>query len=147
MSPAARWIQRKAEAWLRLKALALLVTAVSCFGIGTAYLVPSAPDRPRQLTFVETIAPLHVFAWLWVAVGAACLASIVCRRMRPAMFGFAAFLHAMWGLSFSASYVFLDNSDRDWVSARGYLVIAGLILVAAGIKEGSRRWGRRSLSR
>ncbi|WP_037184831.1 hypothetical protein [Rhodococcoides fascians] len=134
----------RAAEWLRLKALALLVTAGSCFGIGGAYLVPSAPDAVRQLTFIETFAPLQVVAWVWVALGAACVVSVACRRIRPFMFGGAAFLHAMWGMSFAASWVFLENSDRDWVSARSYLAIACLILVAAGIKEGPRRWVLRS---
>lgn len=136
-----------AAEWIRLKALALVVVAGACISIGVAYLVPSAPDGPvRQLTFIETFAPLHVVAWLWVLAGVACLASILCRRMRPFVFGGTAALHAMWGLSYLASSVFLDDSGRDWVSARSYLAIAGLILVTAGIKEGPRRWVVRSRS-
>jgi hypothetical protein len=137
----ASWVERLAQ-WVRLKALALLVAAFACAFTGIAYLVPSAPTRLDSLTYVERWVPLSWAAWVWVAAGALCLFAIAFHAARPWAFGAAIALHTAWAVSFMGSYLFLDSA-RGWVSARAYLVIALLILIAAGIKEGPRPWETR----
>src|SRR5699024_7198727 len=85
--------------------------------------------------FFEQLAGPQAWAWVWIALGVLCLVSTLADRLVPAAVGGTITIHAAWGLSFLAEWVFGDSS-RAWVSALGYIAVTGLFLWA--ISRGQR---------
>lgn len=130
---------------LRLKRFGLAVTACSSALGGVVLLTAPPADGDELATFVESWAPLHLLGWVWIAAAALGVAGCVVRGLQPAAFAASSALHVAWGFSYLASWVVFDE-PRGWVTAAVYLVIAALVLVVAGIREGSDGWattGRR----
>lgn len=120
---------------LRLKSVGLVVTSLAALGGGVARLVDSQDETPRSLTWIETLAPLHVLGWVWVCIGVLGLVALFARVLRGPVFGAAAALHFAWGFSYLVGWAVFDVR-RGWVFAAVYLVIAALIVIVAAIREG-----------
>src|SRR5699024_3583733 len=92
--------------------------------------LPLAVNTERTpVHFFEQLAGPQVWAWVWIALGVLCLVSTLADRLSPAAVGGTITIHAAWGLSFLAEWVFGDSS-RAWVSALGYIAVTGLFLWA-----------------
>lgn len=95
-----------------------------------SYLEPGLDQAPTQLAFVDDLIPLSTYAFVWIVVGLGCLHSIVWKPALPYAVGLFVGMHALWALSFLASWVWLDSS-RAWVSAISYVALAGMGAVIA----------------
>lgn len=123
----------------RLKSVGLGVTGLAV-AFGGLILLTSDRAAGEIGTYVEGWAPLHLLAWVWFAVAGVCFAGIWLRGLRPAAFSTAAALNVLWGFSHLATWAAAGAESDTWVESVVYLVIAALVLVVAGIREGADGW-------
>lgn len=102
---------------------------------GVSYLPVVVNTEREPAHFFEQLAGPPVWAWVWITLGALCLVATVVDRLVPAAVGGTITIHAAWGVSFLAEWVFSDSA-RSWVSALGYIAVTGLFLWA--ISRGTR---------
>ena len=102
---------------------------------GVSYLPVAVNTEREPVHFFEQLAGPQAWAWVWIALGVLCLVATLADRIVPAAVGGTITIHAAWGLSFLAEWVFGDSS-RAWVSALGYIAVTGLFLWA--VSRGQR---------
>lgn len=94
---------------------------------------PAESKLSPTLAFIRYIAPLPVWAALWVAVGVVCLAGAFMHHDRWA-FTAAVGLKTLWGATFLTGWI-VAHLERGWVSAVIWLAMAGWVLVIASWPE------------
>lgn len=91
----------------------------------------SFPPEEARLSasyrFVSRVAPLNVWAALWLVVGVLCLAGAFVYRDRWA-FAAAMALKTLWGATFLLGWIWL-NLERGYVSAIIWLAMAGWVFI------------------
>ena len=115
----------------RLRIAALSVFAFGAINRGIAYIhTPSTP----YTTFVDTLVPLHWWAWVWIGAGVAMVAGIWHRIIARWALSLGASLWAVWGISFYASWIAGDQ-PRGWVTAGAFITIAGIMFIVAALAD------------
>ena len=102
---------------------------------GVSYLPVSVDSTRTPAHFFEELAGPPLWAAVWIALGVLCLAATLVDRLVPAAVRSTVGIHAAWALSFLAVWG-TGESSRGWVSALGYVGVAGLFLWA--ISRGTR---------
>jgi hypothetical protein len=82
---------------------------------------------------ISRLAPLQVWAWLWLAVGVACAAQAFMRDDRYA-YTAAIGVKVVWAAGFAAAWL-AYGVPRAWLGAATWAVFACLVLTCAGWRE------------
>lgn len=115
---------------------ALLVFGFVDFVIGYSLIDPtSRAQASALLTYraMREVLPLAAWGWVWVAVGAVCVAQAFARRDALG-FGAAIGIKVVWTLGFLASWL-VYGADRAWIGATMWAVIGRLVVIIAGWPE------------
>lgn len=115
----------------RLRAATLSVGSVVVASRGAAYI--EAPSTGLT-TFVDQIVPLHVWAFVWLAVGVLIFVGLWSRTLARVAMSAGASLWTVWGLSYLLATWFGDSS-RGWVTGMTMLGLAGFMWVLAALLE------------
>lgn len=95
-------------------------------------LITQEPTDLRGLQLVLHVAPLHCWAWVWIAAGLVAVTGSLRRRHHriwdDAGFIAAAVLPVIWSASYIVSWPVEGNAPRGCT----WLLMAGAILSAAG---------------
>jgi hypothetical protein len=111
------------------------------FIIGWSLLDPETRAGTAALpTYRATleIAPLSVWAGLWLTVGGVCLVQAFAIHNDRLAFTLAIGIKLAWAGGFLASWFFYD-APRGWLGATSWGVVAALVAVIAGWPEPMRR--------
>lgn len=118
-------------------------TILSCYGIvwilyGFGQLVTPQPDQ-RGLQYALYVAPLEVWAWLWIVVGVIAMTCAWAPPGRDAA-GFIALVLIVvpWMVTYLAAWM-AGDLPRGWVAAAIWMLICIPIMVVAGWPEPPRR--------
>lgn len=101
----------------------LLFFAMLDFIYGYSLADPPAESAQSTTTrFIATVAPLSVWATLWIAVGLVCL--ICAFRVRDRLaFAAAVGLKVLWGGTFLVGWM-IAGLDRGWLASAIWLALA-----------------------
>ncbi len=88
---------------------------------------PAEQRRTASLLYIESLAPLEAWAFLWLAVGLVLAVGAFCRRDRWA-FASAMFLKVLWGTTHLVGWAFY-GVERGYVSAIIWLTFAVFVYV------------------
>lgn len=118
------------------RGIALLLFAYLDAVIGYSLLDASTRAQTAAIPSYKVVimlAPLLVWAFIWIAAGMACLVSAFLRDDR---WGFAAAsaVFIVWAVSFLISWA-AYGADRGWLAAATWAVLAMLVLDCAGWRE------------
>lgn len=114
----------------RVTALSVYAGGVAIRGI--AYL--DAPPSTQYTTFVDSVVPLQVWAFVWMGAGALLLAGIWHRVVARWALSIGASLWGVWALSYTLSWIVGDQS-RAWVTAGAMATIAGSMWITASLAD------------
>ncbi len=106
--------------------------------IGVSLL--DAQSRPVNTTayeVIERLAPLSVWALVWIVVGVVCATQAFTRDDQIG-FACAIAIKVVWASGFLAAWVIYD-AYRGWVAAATWGVVAALVYLIAGWPEPRRR--------
>lgn len=107
--------------------VALMILGAGIFARGVSYI----PRGPRGAVShpAEAALPMSVWAAVWVAIGALCLATALWAESRLAAvaLGLGVGLNLLWAGSFFATSL-TGDMPRGWVSAVGYLSTSALVM-------------------
>lgn len=112
----------------------LIVKGVLFLGLGFAYAVVSVPHTTRSsLSTVTDYVPLHVFGYLWLAVGVYC---VLAGFLDWKVFGFAIgiIMPTVWGFMYLVCW-FNGDPGRGWVTCGIFWAIAGAMFCVAGLVD------------
>lgn len=112
----------------------LMVKGALFLSLGIAYTLVDVPSSARNsLSTVTDFIPLHVFGYLWLAVGFYCIAAGL---FDWKVIGFAVgiIMPILWGLIYGVCWIHGDPG-RGWVSTVLFWAIAGAMYCAAGMVD------------
>lgn len=115
----------------KLRIAALSVFAFGAINRGSAYINTHATS---YTTFVDTMVPLHWWAWVRIATGASIAAGIWHRIIARWALSLGGSLWAVWGISFYASWIAGDQT-RGWVTGGAFITIAGAMYITAALAD------------
>lgn len=115
----------------KLRVAALSMSAAGAAIRGIAYL--DAPNT-RYTTFIDAWIPLHLWAFIWLTAGALMLIGVWHRLVARWGLSLGVGLWGAWAVSYTASWVFGDQS-RGWVTAAAFALIAGLTWIVASLSD------------
>jgi hypothetical protein len=106
--------------------------------IGYSYLtlspVSAAPVR-RSLRLALNLAPLTVYAWLWLGSGIVLvLSGLVSPGRKPVGFTVAVVMPTLWAVVYFAAWV-AGDIPRGWVQSAIFAALAAAVAVVAGMPE------------
>ena len=116
----------------KLRVATLTVGSAVVAARGAAYL--GAPTTGGLTTFVDSLVPLHVWALVWIAAGAAIFCGIWSRALARVAMSCGAALWFVWGLSYVWATV-VGDSSRGWVTGATMLGVAGFMWILANLVE------------
>ena len=108
----------------------LLFLALLDFLYGWSLLVVPAPE-------LKHVLPFHVWGFIWIAGGVACLIGAFL-RMDRIPYGVAATVKAGWAMAWVKIWVFNDI-PRAWVSVAIWAAFAGLVVIVSTWPENWRK--------
>ena len=103
---------------------ALAAVSTWCAQTAAAYLVPGGSEI-TQLTLAGTLINLQVWGVAWIIVSVIVAIGIWSRTMRIIGLSLFVGMNIMWAASFLEAWA-VGTSDRAWVSAKNYGLIAAL---------------------
>lgn len=116
---------------------ALAAVSTWCAQTATAYLVPSGSEI-SQLSLAGTLINLQAWGVAWIVTAVIVAGGIWSRTMRIIGLSIFVGMNVIWAASFLEAWV-MGTSDRAWVSAKNYGLIAALgVCVAAWTGGGGR---------
>ena len=120
-----------------IEILALAAIATWCAQTAAAYLLPSGSGI-SQLSLAGTLIDLRAWGVAWAVVAVIVAVGIWSRTMR--IIGLALFvgMNIVWAASFLEAWA-VGTSDRAWVSAKNYGLIAALGVCTAAWTGGGER--------
>ena len=115
----------------RLRVAALVMSGAAAAIRGVAYI-----DAPTSgfTTFVDTWIPLHYWAFVWIGAGVIMVAGIWHSVVARWGLSLGVGLWGAWSISFTASWLFGDQS-RGWVTASAFALVAGLTWIVAQLAD------------
>jgi hypothetical protein len=120
-----------------IEILALVAIAAWCAQTATAYLVPSGSEI-SQLSLAGTLINLKAWGVAWIVTAVIVAGGIWSRTMRIIGLSIFVGMNIMWAASFLEAWA-VGTSDRAWVSAKNYGLIAALgVCVTAWTGGGGR---------
>ena len=120
---------RRVRDWALSIGPALIILGVGALARGVSYTPWLMSETAQRAHPVEGILPMGVWAWIWIAAGAAAMVAAWWPRIAPVAVGAGVGLNLVWGCSFVAD-AFMRDSARGWLPAVGYLSISVLVLWA-----------------
>ena len=104
--------------------------------IGYSYLgVHVTPAVRHALRLALNLAPLTVYAWLWLGSGTVLvLSGLVSPGRKPVGFTVAVVMPVLWAVVYSAAWI-AGDIPRGWVQAAIFAALAAAVAVVAGMPE------------
>ena len=108
-------MKHKLASWFKTDEAGLTILALLTIIRGLSYVPPLInPDR-TPAHYLEGWASPTLWAGIWIAAGAFCLAATFIPKLLPAAVGLAVGLHAAWAMSFLMGTI-LGEAPRASVS-------------------------------
>lgn len=82
-------------------------------------------------TIVDSLVPVHVWAYVWLLAGALVLVGVWHRLLARYALNFAASLWGVWGILYFISWLFMDGST----AATSMLTVSGLMWIVAALAD------------
>lgn len=123
----------RVRAFLMTDATAIIILGLGVFIRGLSYTPYGAGRPPSPGSHpAETFLPLHIWAVVWVAAGAACIVAAFLKNdtVKIAALAMGTSLNTLWGCSFLFSGFTEHGNPRAWVSSIGYFSIVALVMWA-----------------
>ncbi|MBB1253160.1 hypothetical protein H3146_07220 [Streptomyces sp. OF3] len=115
----------------------LLILGIGKTSWGLGFLVAPHPE-PRGLALLTSLAPLHCWAWVWVAAGIATTGCAFLKVGRDAL-GFVTALvpPTVWATAYTVAVATGDYPRGGWVALWYLTSHVGVIMWAAAVPEHS----------
>lgn len=119
--------------------LLLMGVSWTLYGVGLLLSEPTFAQE-RGLTVITHVAPLDVWAWLWI-VGGALGVGLSMTRSDAAGYVGVVLPPLTWAVSYALACWPLGDYERGWISAVVWGAIAGALFIVSGIPEIEIRTG------
>lgn len=110
--------------------MGICILAVGSILRGVFYLPAIVPEG-HKIPAIQNVAPLELWAGVWIALGIFGLVSLFAERMQSAAIGLLVAINVAWALLYSGAWI-AGVSDRGYITSLSYWIIALLTLWAFG---------------
>lgn len=108
----------------------ILILSLSSIVRGIFYAPPVIPEGHR-IPAIEGIAPLELWAVVWIAIGIIGIISLAVERLEATAIGLFVSINVAWGLLYIGAWI-AGASNRGYITSLSYWVIAAITMWAFG---------------